>query len=187
MEPLRRGHSLKRGLAFLLLTAWLGQPALADEEVNAVDLEALQSRLGAFEQMDSVDFSRAHDVRTMLADLTGHPARAALKYGKPALYRGRIRIFLVPDGRIADLVLEDGSRNGATVVLFPVQPSEWVKRDGQWGYMALASTLEFAAAHDKGDELYFQCKQLIPRAEGLYLHDCLAFPPQVALELFPTP
>lgn len=178
---------MKHGLAFLLLTACLGRLALAAEEVNDVDLEALQSRLGAFEQRDSVDFSRAHDVRTLLSDLTGHPARAALKYGKPALYRGRIRTFLVPDGRIANLVLEDGSSNGATLLLFPVQPSEWVKRDGRWGYMALASTLELAAAHDKGDELYFQCKQLVPRAEGLYLHDCLAFPPQVALELFQAP
>lgn len=136
--------------------------------------------------MDSVDFSRAHDVRTLLADLTEHPARAALKYNRPALYRGNIHTFLVPDGRIANLVLEDGSENGATLVLFPVQPSEWVKRDGQWRYMALASTLEFAAAHDKGDELYFQCQHLVPRADGLYLHDCLAFPPRVALELFPA-
>jgi len=53
--------------------------------------------------------------------------------------------------------------------------------------MALASTLASAAAHDKGDELYFQCRQLVPSAEGLYPRDCLAFPPQIALELFPAP
>ncbi|WP_158268863.1 hypothetical protein [Pseudomonas mangrovi] len=50
---------MKLGLALLLLTACLGRIALAEDEVNGVDLEALQSRVGAVEQMHSVDFSSA--------------------------------------------------------------------------------------------------------------------------------
>ncbi|MFI8581238.1 hypothetical protein [Ectopseudomonas khazarica] len=119
------------------------------------------------------------DVREILPAFKRNPAKAGLKYGKPTVYEGVVKRVVVSNQSDADLIVDAGNGDEITVVLYPVQPSAWKKDEkGEWKFMELESTMEFAANLEGGERFYLQCRKFVTSFGRHYLSDCLAFPPK---------
>lgn len=125
------------------------------------------------------NFSKAVDPTQILNDWRVNQPRAEIKYSQPRLYHGRIDKIVADNGN-ANFILDFGKKTAVTVTLAPVQASSWSVVGNQLKAAKLQSNREFAANIDTGREMFFQCM----RAEfgiGVYLVNCIALPPNIAL------
>lgn len=142
--------------------------------------EIFEPRLQAMMAIEKDVLKNPIDAKEIIPTLKNNPAKAGLKYGKPAAYLGTVKRVTANNQSDADLILDAGGGNEITVVLFPVQPSAWTKDErGKWDFKDLEPTMEFAAKLDGGERFYFQCKKFVSVLGNHYLSDCLAFPQKV--------
>lgn len=148
--------------------------------IAASSWETLSQRMDMVPDYIAGMFVSPIDVREIIPAIKRNPAKAGLKYGKPAVYIGTVKRIAVANQSDADLIVDAGSGEEITVVLFPSQPSIW-KQDakGAWQIAGLESTMEFAAKLDGGERFYLQCQKFVTSFGRHYLSDCLAFPQKV--------
>lgn len=123
------------------------------------------------------DFSKAIDTKQVSGEWHTNQARAQIKFSKPGIYYGRIS-KVVTDSFGVNLIIDQGKSTAVTVILEANQASPWNTSGNQLKVGGILSSLEFAANLDVGQIMYFQCRR-VQFGLGIYLHNCLAFPPSV--------
>jgi colicin import membrane protein len=123
-------------------------------------------------------FSKAIDTKQIFSEWQSNQARAQIKYSKPGIYYGRIS-KIATDNFGVNLIIDQGKSTAVTVILENNQVWPWNASDNQLKIGGIQSSLEFAANVDPGQEMYFQCRR-VQFGLGVYLTNCLAFPPSVA-------
>ncbi|MGA4636264.1 hypothetical protein ACPA5B_20525 [Pseudomonas solani] len=147
--------------------------ANAASSLGPDELNELSHRIAEDRGIPNLDYRHATDVRSIKRDWAENPARALIKYNKVGPYLGVLRGTAVRNDSDGDLILEDGSKMGVTVLLFKYQFAPWKKKaDGSWGPEGAVTSLDFAAMYEKGQKLYLECKQAKPD----FLIDCFAAP-----------
>jgi colicin import membrane protein len=124
------------------------------------------------------DFPKAMDTKQISSEWQLNQARAQIKFSKPGIYHGKIS-KVVTDNFGVNLIIDQGKSTAVTVILENNQVSPWNMDGGQLRIGGIQSSLEFAANLHAGQELYFQCRR-VQFGIGVYLSNCLAFPPSVA-------
>lgn len=122
-------------------------------------------------------FSKAIDTKQISSEWHSNQARAQINFSKPGIYYGRIS-KVVTDNLGVNLIVDQGKSTVATVILEGYQAWPWNASGGQLKIGGIQSSLEFAANLDIGQLMYFQCRR-VQFGLGVYLHNCLAFPPSV--------
>lgn len=124
------------------------------------------------------DFSNAIDTKQIASEWQSNQARAQIKFSKPGIYYGRIS-KVVTDNFGVNLIIDQGKSTAVTVILENNQVWPWNSSGNQLKVGGIQSSLEFAAHLDAGQAMYFQCRR-VQFGLGVYLTNCLAFPPSVA-------
>lgn len=124
-------------------------------------------------------FDQAMDTKQIIKEWQSNQARAQIKFSKPGIYRGRISTVILDNGR-ANLIVDQGKSTAVIVLLDNYQAWPWKTAGNQIEIGGIRSNLEFAANFDAGQEMYFQCRK-VEFGLGVYLTNCLAFPPSVAM------
>ncbi|ENT5106592.1 hypothetical protein [Pseudomonas aeruginosa] len=162
-----------RALTLGFLLSAITSTANAAASLGPDELNELSHRVTEDKGTPDLDYSHATDVRSIKKDWAENPARALIKYNKVGSYLGVLRGTAVRNDSDGDLILEDGSKMGVTVLLFKYQFAPWKKKtDGSWGPEGAVTSLDFAAMYEKGQKFYLECKQAKPD----FLIDCLAVP-----------
>lgn len=123
-------------------------------------------------------FEQAIDTKQILKEWQSNQARAQIKFSKPGIYHGRISTVIVDNGR-ANFIIDRGRSTAVTVILDGYQAWPWKIAGSRIEIGGIQSSLEFAANFDVGQEMYFQCRR-VEFGLGVYLTNCLAFPPTIA-------
>lgn len=123
-------------------------------------------------------FSKAIDTKQISSEWHSNQARAQIKFSKPGIYYGRIS-KVVTDNFGVNLIIDQGKSTAVTVILEGNQAWPWNASGNQLKIGGIQSSLEFAANLEAGQTMYFQCRR-IQFGLGIYLNNCLAFPPSVA-------
>lgn len=147
---------------------------------NKISWEVFEQRFESVKDGGDEPFHNPINVQEIIPAIKSNPAKAGLKYGKPTVYVGSVKRVAVSNQNDADLILDAGSGNEITVILFPQQPHDWKKNEkGSWQFHDLEPTMEFAAKLDGSERFYFQCKKFVVAFGRGYLNDCIAFPIRV--------
>lgn len=125
------------------------------------------------------NFSKAMDTKQIAREWQSNQARSQIKFSKPGIYRGRIS-KIVMDNMGVNFIIDQGKETAVTVILENNQAWPWNVTGDQLKIGGIQSSMEFAANFDSGQEMYFQCRR-VQFGLGVYLTNCLAFPPSIAL------
>lgn len=123
-------------------------------------------------------FNQVTDTKQIIREWQSNQARAQIKFSQPGIYHGKISKVIV-DNRGTYFIVDQGKSTAATVLLDNYQVWPWKTSGGQIEIGGIQPSLEFAANFDAGQEMYFQCRR-VEFGLGVYLANCLAFPPVVA-------
>jgi TonB family protein len=123
-------------------------------------------------------FNQVMDTKQIIKEWQSNQARAQIKFSKPAIYHGRISTVIV-DNRGTYFIVDQGKSTAVTVLLDNYQAWPWKTTDGRIEIGGIQPSIEFAANFDVGQEIYFQCRR-VEFGLGVYLTNCLAFPPAIA-------
>ncbi len=124
------------------------------------------------------EFRQAIDTKQITKDLQSNQARAQIKFSRPGIYHGRISKIMMDD-QGAFFIIDQGKNTAVTVFMSGYQAWPWNTSGVKPKITAIQPVNEFAANFDTGQELYFQCRR-VEFGLGIYLRNCLAFPPSVA-------
>jgi len=166
---------MKYPLIFALLLASCVAQADYDNEASSY----FNTRLLNVVESTDWDFTKAVSPTRIFNDWKKNQPRAEIKYSQPRLYHGRID-KIVSDNGNANFILDFGKETAVTVTLASVQAASWSVIGKQLKAGKLLSSREYAANIDVGREIFFHCM----RAEfgiGMYLVNCIALPPEIAL------
>lgn len=168
-------------LVFRVLVGGLLSTTLINT-ANAIDYDTMSSiyntRVEEMMNTTGWNFGQALDTKQIFREWRQNQARAQLKFSEPGVYHGKISQITVDNGN-ANLIIDSGTNTAATVILANYQAWPWKLVNHKWEIVGLQSNLEFASNFDVGQELYFQCRK-VEFVWGVYLNNCLAFPPEVA-------
>ncbi|MNY01660.1 hypothetical protein D3C86_1342010 [compost metagenome] len=123
-------------------------------------------------------FGGAMDTKQITQEWQSNQARAQIKFSKPGIYHGRISKVVV-DSRGTYFIIDQGKSTAVTVLLDNYQVWPW-KVGSKPEIGGIQSAIEFASNFDANQEFYFQCRR-VEFGLGIYLTNCLAFPPVVAI------
>jgi TonB family protein len=124
------------------------------------------------------EFRQAIDTKQIMKDLQSNQARAQIKFSKPGIYHGRISNIMMDD-QGAFFIIDQGKNTAVIVFMSGYQAWPWNTFGGKPKITAIQPANEFAANFDIGQDLYFQCRR-VEFGLGIYLRNCLVFPPSVA-------
>ena len=127
-------------------------------------------------------FDQAMDTKQIAKEYQSNQAIAQIKFSKPGIYRGRVSKVMMDD-QGAFLVIDQGKSAAATVHLAGYQAWPWKTSGSKSEILGIQPFIEFAANIDAGQELFFQCRR-VEFGLGIYLRNCLVFPPVVAATKF---
>ena len=151
------------------------QPNDANSAASSLYSERLQ------EMLDTTGwhFESAVDTRQIVKEFRANQARAQIEFSKPGIYHGRIS-KVVADNLGTYFIVDQGLDTAVTVLLDKYQAWPWKTASAKAEIGGVQSALEFAANFNSNQQMYFQCRR-VEFGLGVYLTNCLAFPPTVAL------
>lgn len=151
------------------------QPNDAKSAASSLYSERLQ------EMLDTTGwhFESALDTKQIVKEFRANQARAQIEFSKPGIYHGRIS-KVVTDNLGTYFIVDQGLDTAVTVLLDKYQASQWKTVNAKAEIGGVQSALEFAANVNPNQEMYFQCRR-IEFGLGVYLTNCLAFPPTITL------
>jgi TonB family protein len=123
-------------------------------------------------------FNQAMDTKQITQEWQSNQARAQIKFSKPGIYHGRISKVVV-DSRGTYFIVDQGKSTAVTVLLDNYQVWPW-KTGSKPEIGGIQPAIEFASNFGASQEFYFQCRR-VEFGLGIYLTNCLAFPPAVAI------
>lgn len=166
-------------MKFLLPVFFVSAASMASAtEIDSGISSQYNTRLQEMLDTTGWNFSNAIDTKQISNEWQSNQARAQIKFSKPGIYYGRIS-KVVTDNFGVNLIIDQGKSTAVTVILENNQVWPWNASGTKLKIGGIQSSLEFAANLDAGQTMYFQCR----RAQfglGVYLTNCLAFPPSVA-------
>lgn len=124
-------------------------------------------------------FESAVDTKQIVKEYRANQARAQIQFSKPGIYHGRIN-KIVADNLGTYFIVDQGLDTAVTVLLDKYQASQWKIVNAKAEIGGVQSALEFAANFNTNQQMYFQCRR-VEFGLGVYLTNCLAFPPAVTL------
>jgi len=127
-------------------------------------------------------FESAVDTKQIVKEFRANQARAQIQFSKPGIYHGRIS-KVVADNLGTYFILDQGTDAAVTVILAKNQAWPWKTANAKAEIGGVQSALEFAANFNTNQQMYFQCRKVEFRL-GIYLTNCLAFPPAIASTKF---
>lgn len=151
------------------------QPNDANSAASSLYSERLQEMLST----TGWHFDSAMDTKQIVREFRANQARAQIEFSKPGIYHGRIS-KVVADNLGTYFIVDQGSDTAVTVLLDRYQASQWKIVNAKAGFGGVQSALEFAAEINTNQQMYFQCRR-VEFGLGVYLTNCLAFPPTVTL------
>lgn len=127
-------------------------------------------------------FDQAMDTKKITKEWQSNQARAQIKFSRPGIYHGQIS-KIVMDNQGAYFIIDQGKNTAVSVLLSGYQAWPWKTSGGKPEIGGIQQFTEFASNFDAGQELFFQC-QRVEFGLGVYLRNCLVFPPAVATSKF---
>ncbi|WP_233146688.1 TonB family protein [Pseudomonas chlororaphis] len=151
------------------------QPNDANSAASSLYSERLQ------EMLDTTGwhFESAVDTKQIVKEFRANQAKAQIQFSKPGIYHGRISKVVV-DSHGTYFIVDQGTDTAVTVLLEKYQAWPWKTVNANAEVGGVQSALEFAANFNPNQEMYFQCRR-VEFGLGVYLTNCLAFPPAVTL------
>jgi len=155
------------------------QPNDANSAASSLYSERLQ------EMLDTTGwhFESAVDTKQIVKEFRANQARAQIEFSKPGIYHGRIS-KVVADNLGTYFIVDQGLDTAVTVLLDKYQASQWKTVNARAEIGGVQSALECAANFNTNQNMYFQCRR-VEFGLGVYLTNCLAFPPTVTLTKSP--
>ncbi|MBH3442231.1 TonB C-terminal domain-containing protein [Pseudomonas moraviensis] len=153
--------------------------AVQPNDANSAASSLYSERLKELLDTTGWHFESAVDTKQIVKEFRANQARAQIQFGKPGIYRGRIS-KVVADNLGTYFILDQGLDTAVTVILARNQAWPWKTVNANAEVGGIQSALEFAANFKTNQLMYFQCRK-VEFGLGVYLTNCLAFPPAVAL------
>lgn len=150
-------------------------------EIDAGSWSQFNTRMHEMLDTTGWHFNHAMDTKQITQEWQTNQARAQIKFSKPAIYHGRISKVVVGN-RGTYFIVDQGKSTAVTVLLDTYQVWPW-KTASKPEIGGIQSAMEFASNFDANQEFYFQCRR-VEFGLGIYLTNCLAFPPAVAMSKF---
>lgn len=166
---------MKLPLIILLISATSATFAAG---IDAGASSQFNTRMHEMQDTTGWHFNQAMDTKQIIKEWQSNQARAQIKFSKPGIYHGRIS-SVIADNRGTYFIVDQGKGSAVTVILDNYQAWPWKISGAKAEIGGIQSSLEFAANFDTGQEMYFQCRR-VEFGFGVYLSNCLAFPPAVA-------
>lgn len=164
-------------LPLIVLLSSITSMANAAAEIDAGAWSQFNTRMHEMLETTGWHFNQAMDTKQITQEWQSNQARAQIKFRKPAIYHGRISKVVV-DNRGTYFIVDQGKSTAVTVLLDTFQVWPW-KTGIKPEIGGIQSAIEFASNFDTNQEFYFQCRR-VEFGLGIYLTNCLAFPPAVA-------
>ncbi|AJO77108.1 hypothetical protein TO66_07270 [Pseudomonas sp. MRSN 12121] len=156
--------------------------AAQPNDTNSAASSLYSERLQEMLDTTGWHFESAVDTKQIVKEFRANQARAQIEFSKPGIYHGRIS-KVVADNLGTYFIVDQGLDTVVTVLLDKYQASQWKIVNAKAEVGGVQSALEFAANFNKNQQMYFQCRK-VKFGLGVYLTNCLAFPPIVKLAKF---
>lgn len=147
-------------------------------EIDSAAWNQFNTRMHEMLDTTGWHFNQVMDTKKITQEWQSNQARAQIKFSKPGIYHGRISKVVVDD-RGTYFIVDQGKSTAVTVFLDTYQVWPW-KTGSKPEIGGIQSSVEFASNFDTNQEFYFQCRR-VEFGFGIYLTNCLAFPPAIAL------
>lgn len=174
-------RSSKLLLLLAVAIANASNPVMAAEpnDANSAASSLYSERLQEMLDTTGWHFESAVDTKQIVKEFRANQARAQIEFSKPGIYHGRIGKVVV-DNLGTYFIVDQGLDTAVTVLLDKYQAWPWKTTESKAEVGGVQSALEFAANFNPNQEMYFQCRR-VEFGLGVYLTNCLAFPPTVTL------
>lgn len=178
---MKMNRSSKLLLLLMAAIANASNPVMAAEpnDANSAASSLYSERLQEMLDTTGWHFESAVDTKQIVKEFRANQARAQIEFSKPGIYHGRIGKVVV-DNRGTYFIVDQGLDTAVTVLLDKYQASQWKIVNAKAEIGGVQSALEFAANFKTNQQMYFQCRR-VEFGLGVYLTNCLAFPPTVTL------
>jgi len=174
-------RSSKLLLLLVAAIANASSPVMAAQpnDTNSAASSLYSERLQEMLDTTGWHFESAMDTKQIVKEFRANQARAQIEFSKPGIYHGRIS-KVVADNLGTYFIVDQGLDTAVTVLLDKYQASQWKVVNAKAEFGGVQSALEFAAVFNTNQQMYFQCRR-VEFGLGVYLTNCLAFPPTVTL------
>ncbi len=178
---MKMNRSSKLLLLLMAAIANASNPVMAAEpnDANSAASSLYSERLQEMLDTTGWHFESAVDTKQIVKEFRANQARAQIEFSKPGIYHGRIGKVVV-DNLGTYFIVDQGLDTAVTVLLDKYQASQWKIVNAKAEIGGVQSALEFAANFKTNQQMYFQCRR-VEFGLGVYLTNCLAFPPTVTL------